>query len=228
MKILVADNDWFWCEFLKEGFTNEGFSLDFAANAQETLEKAKSQQYDAILVDPLVLCANGYESLRRLRTSADRSALLMLTNKGQEREELASFENGADDYLVKPLGLHKLVARIHAIHRRLGNSAPKHGNPFVLRGGSLELHILNKEVKKKGKPVEVTKTEFILLECLMRRPGQVFSRPVLCQHLVSGNDIPASTNAIDAHMKNIRAKVDSHSSPSVIRTVRGVGYAFAY
>lgn len=224
MKVLIADNDPSWSRFLAEGLRSEGISADRVTNGREALEKAATVDYDVILLDVLMPGLNGYAVLRKLRARGSRAAVLIVTCKGRERDELEGFSSGADDYLVKPIEISRLVARIHAILRRIGVPAGKKGDPYVLQAGELELHVLNREVRKRGKLVDVTKTEFSLLECMMRRPGQVLARPVLCQHLISG-DIPATTNIIDAHMKNIRAKIDGRSSKSVIRTVRGVGYA---
>ena len=224
MKILIADDDQYWSRFLAEGLRNEGIAVDRVSNGRDALEKTKAVVYDAILLDVLMPGLDGYAVLRKLRARGSHTAVLMVTIKGRERDELEGFRSGADDYLVKPVQISRLVARIHAILRRIGNGTQNKGDPFVLRVGPLELHLLNREVRKEGKPVDVTKTEFALLECMMRRARQVLSRPVLCQHLISG-DIPATTNIIDAHVKNIRAKIDGDSGKSIIRTVRGVGYA---
>jgi two-component system response regulator MprA len=202
MKILVADDDQSWSRFLAEGLRSEGMSVKCVSNGREFLGTTAATDYDVILLDVVIAGQSGYAVLRKLRARGNRAAVLIVTAKGRERDELEGFESGADDYLVKPVRLPRLLARMHAVLRRMRPSPEKNADPHVIQTGQLELHPLKREVKKAGRLIPMTKTEFSLLECLIRRPRHVLSRSVLCQHLISG-DIPATLNVIDVHVRNI-------------------------
>ena len=224
MKILIADVDQFWSGILKDGFFNEGFSVDLSSNGNEALEMAKRVDYDVILMDVLLPGLDGFTVIREIRAGGSEAAIIMVSREGRDLDELEGFKCGIDDYMVKPIALPKLIARIHAIQRRKGKSADKGVDPFLLRAGPLELHVLKREVKVGGKRVHMTRTEFDLLERFMRQPGRVLCRSVLVRELISG-DISASSNSIETHVKNVRIKIDGGSKKSLIRTIRGVGYA---
>jgi len=224
MKILLADADERFSQNLQQGLSSSGFRVDLTMSGTEALKRATGGAYDAILLEVNLPGLDGYEVLRRLRAAGSRAAILIVTTKGQERDKLQGLNYGADDYLVKPVLLSELVARIRAILRRIEDRGGKRADPFHLRAGPLALHILKHEAKRDGKRLPLTKTEFALLECLMRRPGQVLSRPTLAKLLISG-DIEATTNVLEVHVKNLRDKIDGQSDQSLIRTIRGFGYA---
>ncbi len=224
MRLLLVEDDKDLCAFAREGLVREGFAVDVARNGQEAVDLAVERQYDVILMDVMMPEMDGFTALKTLRTRGFQGGVLLATCKGQERDKLQGLNNGADDYIVKPYLLTELVARIRAVLRRTSGSSAKTDQGSVLKAGPLELDLLKREVKKNGKNIALTKREFELLEYLMRRPGQVISQAVLAQHLTS-MDYEAQTNTIEVHIKNLRAKIDSKSGDSLIRTARGFGYS---
>lgn len=222
MKLLLVEDDKDLSEFAREGLVREGFAVDVARNGKEALERAGENAYEVILLDVMMPHVDGYTVLRKLRAQGNPSAILLVTCKGQERDKLQGLNSGADDYIVKPFLLSELVARIRAILRR--TAAQKGTQGSILRARDLHMDLLKREVKRAGKPLVLTKMEFDLLEYFMRRPGQVLSHLVIVQHL-SNTDVNVSPNAVEVHVKNLRAKIDPKSGKSFIRTVRGCGYA---
>jgi len=162
--------------------------------------------------------------LQKLRARGKNVPVLVITSMGQEREKLKGFNMGADDYIVKPILLTEVVARIRAILKRVEPPGGKLQDPTVLRAGDLHMDLLAREVRRGTKTLRLTKVEFDLLEQFMRRPGQVISQNILEQSLLGGEGM-ANTNALAVHVLNLRAKLDRSSSKTSIRTVRGCGYA---
>jgi len=223
MRILLAEDDRDLSYFIQEGLIQAGFAVELAHNGKEAYELAIQYKYDLILLDIMMPEMNGHEVLQRLRRQGNKAAIIMLTCKGHENDKLLGFNGGADDYLVKPFLLSELVARIRAIIRRTITSTQS-DRSSLLKCGDLQMDLLKREVRRRGKMIKLTKKEFDLLECLMRQAGQVISQAILAQHL-SQIDFGTQTNAIEVHVKNLRSKIDPHFSRSLIRTVRGCGYA---
>jgi len=224
MKLLLVEDDKDLSEFVEEGMAREGFSVDLARNGQDAIDLSSRTFYEVILLDVMMPGLDGYSVLKRLRAKGHHGAILLVTCKGQERDKLEGLNSGADDYIVKPFLLTELVARVRAVLRRTAKSAPVESTGSALKAGDLHMDLLKREVKRTGKLINLTKREFDLLECFMRRPGQVLSQTVLSQH-ISGVDFNSATNIVEVHIKNLRAKLDRKSTPSLIRTVRGCGYA---
>jgi DNA-binding response OmpR family regulator len=225
MRLLLVEDDKDLSEFAREGLSREGFAVDVAMDGQEAVDIVSERQYDVILLDVEMPKLNGFAVLKTLRSRGYRGAVLLATCKGQEKDKLQGLNNGADDYIVKPFLLTELVARIRAVLRRTGgDSSTKVIQGSILKSGPLEMNLIKHEVHKAGKPIILTKKEFELLEYFMRRPGQVLSQGVLSQHLIH-TDFDSHTNTIEVHIKNLRAKIDSKTGPSLIRTVRGCGYS---
>ncbi len=223
MRVLVVEDDRELCEVMQEGLAREGFQVDRASSGQEALERATGSAYDVILLDVMIPRPDGYAVLAQLRKQGNRSAILMVTSRGEEKDKLKGLSGGADDYLVKPFLLTELVARIRAISRRIScrSGAPAGER---LRAGDIEMDLLRREVRRAGQALSLTRTEFNLLELFLRNPGQVLSPSVLAQRLSLG--AAASPNALEVHIKNLRGKIDRPPSPSLIRNVRGSGYVF--
>jgi len=224
MRLLVVDDDKDLSEFVREGLTREGFAVDLVGDGQEAVDLVAERDFDVIVLDVMMPKIDGFSVLKTIRLRGYRGAVILATCKGQEKDKLEGLNSGADDYIVKPFLLTELVARIRAILRRTGGTGAKVIKGSVLKAGSLEMDLLKHEVKKSGKLVNLTKKEFELLEYLMRRPGQVLSQEVLSQHL-SNTNFESGTNTVEVHIKNLRSKIDSKSGNSLIRTVRGCGYA---
>jgi two-component system, OmpR family, copper resistance phosphate regulon response regulator CusR len=222
MRVLLVEDDKDLREFISEGLGREGFTVDVATNGLEAVDQFQERAYDAVIMDVMMPQMDGISALRRLRMLGYEGAVILLTSRGQEIDKLDGFNSGADDYIVKPFLLSELVVRIRAILRR-GKNTAKTGS--VLKVGDIELNLTKREVRRGSKLITLTKREFDLLECLMRRPGHVLSQTILTQQVCQA-DFSTNTNTIEVHIKNLRAKLDKKSGPSVIRTVRGCGYAF--
>jgi DNA-binding response OmpR family regulator len=224
MKLLLVEDDKDLSEFVQEGLAREGFAVDLAHNGQDAVDLANQTHYDVILLDVMMPGLDGYQVLKKLRHRGHQGAILLVTCKGQERDKLEGLNNGADDYIVKPFQLTELVARVRAVLRRTSKSPQSKTQGSQIKVGELSMDLLKREVKRGGKVIVLTKKEFDLLECLMRRPGQVLSQTVLNQHL-SNSDFNVTTNTVEVHVKNLRSKIDGKSAKSLIRTIRGCGYA---
>ena len=224
VRLLLVEDDRDLREFIQEGLAREGFTLTVSPHGKDALEKAREQEFDAILMDVMMPHLDGLSLLKTLRSEGCTSAILLVTCKGQERDKLAGLNSGADDYIVKPFLMSELIARVRAVLRRTAGEREHAARGSVLQTGPLELDLLKRKVRKNGREISLTKKEFDLLECFMRRAGQVLSQTTLSQH-ISNSDIDSHTNVIEVHIKNLRAKLDSKGGPSLIRTVRGCGYA---
>jgi two-component system OmpR family response regulator/two-component system copper resistance phosphate regulon response regulator CusR len=163
----------------------------------------------------------GIEILREARREGVRTPVIVLTALGTVPNKLEAFEAGADDYLVKPFSMDELMARVEAVHRRAS-----HRPAMELSVGPLHLSLANKRVSVDDRSVDLTPTEFSMLELLMRYQGQVVTRKMLCEH-VWGFDWDGPTNVIEVHINRLRGKIDRGRAESLVRTIRGRGYALA-
>lgn len=218
MDVLLAEDDAVLGKSLKQGLAESGHECRWARNGRQALELAGGQQFDAIILDLMMPEMNGLDVLTRLRGQGVQTPILVLTALGSVEDRVTGLESGADDYLVKPFALPELLARLHALQRR------SHSRPSPsLRVGPLSLDLATRRVARDDKEVELTPTEFSLLEFLMRFAGQVVTRRMLCEHLWEA-DWEGVTNVIDVHINRLRAKVDKGFPSSLIQTVRGRGY----
>jgi two-component system OmpR family response regulator/two-component system copper resistance phosphate regulon response regulator CusR len=176
---------------------------------------------DLVILDLMLPGEDGLAVLRRARAHGVRTPVIVLTAKGLVAEKVQAFEAGADDYLVKPFDMDELLARIEAVHRRAGDKP----SPTMTAGG-LHLSLANRKASLDGRGIDLTPTEFNILELLVRFQGQVVTRKMLCEH-VWGFDWDGPTNVIEVHINRLRGKIDQGRDGSLIRTVRGRGYALA-
>jgi two-component system OmpR family response regulator/two-component system copper resistance phosphate regulon response regulator CusR len=176
---------------------------------------------DLVILDLMLPGEDGLAVLRRARAHGVRTPVIVLTAKGLVAEKVQAFEAGADDYLVKPFDMDELLARIEALHRRAGDKP----SPTMTAGG-LHLSLANRKASLDGRGIDLTPTEFNILELLVRFQGQVVTRKMLCEH-VWGFDWDGPTNVIEVHINRLRGKIDRGRDGSLIRTVRGRGYALA-
>jgi two-component system OmpR family response regulator/two-component system copper resistance phosphate regulon response regulator CusR len=176
---------------------------------------------DLVILDLMLPGEDGLSVLKAARAGGVRTPVIVLTARGLVGEKLQAFEAGADDYLVKPFAMDELLARIKAVHRRAGDKPA-----MTLAAGRLHLSLANRRATLDDRPVDLTPTEFNILELLMRFQGQVVTRKMLCEH-VWGFDWDGPTNVIEVHINRLRGKLDRSRSTSFIRTVRGRGYALA-
>ena len=220
MKILVVDDERAVRESLRRALELEGYEIELAADGNEALYRLESElQPDAVVLDVLMPGADGLEVCRRLRSSGNRVPVLMLTARTEVEDRVAGLDAGADDYVVKPFALEELLARLRALLRRSGD-----GDGEVLRFADLELDPATREVRRNGRTIELTRTEFSLLELFMRNPRQVLTRSIIFER-VWGYDFGFSSNSLDVYIVYLRRKTEAGGEPRLIQTVRGVGYA---
>lgn len=176
---------------------------------------------DVVILDLMLPGTDGLAVLKAARQEGIRTPVIVLTARSHVSEKLQAFEAGADDYMVKPFAMDELLARIEAVHRRAGDRPA-----LTLVSGDLELSLANRRANLAGRPIDLTPTEFNILELLMRFHGQVVTRKMLCEH-VWGFDWDGPTNVIEVHINRLRGKIDKGRGVSMIQTVRGRGYALA-
>jgi two-component system response regulator MprA len=221
MKILVVDDEPAVRESLRRALELEGYGVDLAADGVEALERfgANGSEPDAVVLDILMPRMDGLETCRRLRREGHRVPVLMLTAREEIENRVAGLDAGADDYVVKPFALEELLARIRALLRRTPG-----GSGEVLRFADLELDPGTREVRRGGDAIELTRTEFALLELFMLNPRQVLTRSLIFER-VWGYDFGATSNSLDVYIGYLRRKTEAGGKPRLIQTVRGVGYA---
>ena len=229
-KILLVDDDEGLVELLAQVMELEGFTIDIANNGQEALEKLDSS-HDLILLDVMMPVLNGIETLKRIRQKFE-TPVLMLTARGDEIDRVIGLELGADDYLPKPFNDRELVARMKAILRRSHNktdaeaveqSVPSDEHkPLEFQG--ITLYPGRQQAVYHGKDLDLTGTEFLLLQMLIRNPGQILSRDLLSMEVL-GKRLSPFDRAIDMHMSNLRKKLPMREDSSPwFKTLRGRGY----
>ena len=217
MRILIVDDDPEIISFVRTGLVYEGYTVDTAANGAEALACAREQAPDLVVLDVMMPGLSGLDVAGRLR-QAGNVPILMLTAKGTTADKVAGFENGADDYLVKPFDFEELLARIKALLRR---NQPPDGE--VLRYSDLELNTSTREVTRAGRDISLTPQEFDLLALFMRNPRQVLKRDLIYER-VWGYDFEGESNVIEVYVRYLRNKLEAGGGPRLIHTIRGVGY----
>jgi len=221
MKILVVDDERAVRESLRRALELEGYEIELAADGSEALYRLEgSKEPDAMILDVLMPGVDGLEVCRRLRGSGSKLPVLMLTARTQVEDRVAGLDAGADDYVTKPFALEELLARVRALLRRTGDE----DDGEVLRFADLELDPGTREVRRGDRPMELTRTEFSLLELFLRNPRQVLTRSVIFER-VWGYDFGFGSNSLDVYIGYLRRKTEADGEPRLIHTVRGVGYA---
>jgi two-component system, OmpR family, response regulator MprA len=220
VKILVVDDERAVRESLRRALELEGYEIELAADGREALERLEAEsQPDVLVLDVLMPGVDGLEVCRRLRRAGSRLPVLMLTARDAVENRVAGLDAGADDYVTKPFALEELLARIRALLRRTTD-----GTNEVLRFADLELDPRTREVRRGGELVELTRTEFSLLELFLRNPRQVLTRSIIFER-VWGYDFGYGSNSLDVYIGYLRRKTEAGGRPRLIHTVRGVGYA---
>ena len=222
MRILVVDDERAVRDSLRRALTLEGYDVELAADGEEALTRLRSGEShpDAIVVDVLMPRLNGLDLCRNLRASGDKVPVLMLTARDQVDDRVAGLDAGADDYLVKPFALEELHARLRALLRRSSSGTPG----AVLSFADLELDPSTHEIRRDGEEIELTRTEFSLLELFLRHPRQVLTRSIIFER-VWGYDFGYASNSLDVYIGYLRRKTETGGRSRLIQTIRGVGYA---
>jgi two-component system, OmpR family, response regulator MprA len=220
MRILVVDDEQALREALERALRVEHYEVETLENGALALERMKSggNEIDAIVLDVLMPDIDGLEVCRRLRVSGDKTPVLMLTARIEVEDRVAGLDAGADDYVTKPFDLEELLARLRALLRRAGSPTDQ-----VLRFADLVLDPVAHEVHRGDRLIEVTRTEFLLLELFLLNPRQVLSRSIIFER-VWGYDFGPSSNSLEVYIGYLRRKTESEGEPRLIHTVRGVGY----
>jgi len=219
MRILVVDDEPAVREAIERALRLEGYEVAVAADGREALERIEWRPPDALVLDLLMPRVDGLELCRRLRHSGDRTPVLMLTARDAVADRVTGLDAGADDYLIKPFALDELLARLRALLRRSEPGARRE----VLRFADLELDPASFEVRRGERPIELTRTEFLLLELFLRHPRQVLTRSIIFEN-VWGYDFGPRSNSLEVYMGYLRRKTEAGGEPRLLHTVRGVGY----
>ena len=216
--ILVIEDEATLAKALTRGLTDAGHHCELSRNGVKGLELFRTQKFDAAVLDLMLPDMHGLDLLRQARQEGIQTPVLVLTALGSVDDRVTGLEAGADDYLVKPFAFPELLARIDAICRRSG------GRPaMVLEAGPISLHLGSRTVTRSGQQIELSPTEFSILELLMRHQGHVVTRKMLSEHIWH-NDWDGVTNVIEVHINRLRSKIDRGFDQTLIQTVRGRGY----
>jgi two-component system, OmpR family, response regulator MprA len=219
--VLVVDDERAVRDSLRRALELEGYRVELAEDGEQALRRLEvDPQPDAVILDVLMPGADGLEVCRRLRSAGNEIPVLMLTARSEVDSRVAGLDAGADDYLSKPFALAELLARLRALLRRLGSD----DSTDVLRFADLELDTGTREVRRGGDLIDLTRTEFALLELFLRNPRQVLTRSVIFER-VWGYDFGPTSNSLDVYVGYLRRKTETGDRSRLIHTVRGVGYA---
>jgi two-component system response regulator MprA len=223
VKLLVVDDERAVRESLRRALELEGYEIELAADGSEALSALQEEepQPDAVILDVLMPGVDGLEVCRRLRAAGNRVPVLMLTARDEVENRVAGLDAGADDYVTKPFALEELLARVRALLRRTMNGD---GSGEVLSFADLEVDLGTRDVRRGGRHIELTRTEFALLELFLRNPRQVLTRSIIFER-VWGYDFGFASNSLDVYIGYLRRKTEAGGEPRLIHTVRGVGYA---
>lgn len=217
--MLLVDDDASVRRALERALVLHGFEVEAAASGADALRMLAIRAPDVMVLDVSMPEVDGMEVCRRLRAAGDMTPVLMLTARDSVGDRVAGLDAGADDYLLKPFALDELLARLRALLRRAG---PAEAN-VVLRYADLQLDPGTRVVKRGDREMELTRTEFSLLELFMRHPGQVLTREVISAD-VWGYDFGPASNSLDVYVGYLRRKTEAGGEPRLVQTVRGVGY----
>ena len=219
-RVLVVDDEPAVREALRRALALEGYDVELAENGAEALRKVGPTDPDVVVLDVLMPEVDGLAACRRLRAEGNDVPVLMLTARAGIGDRVDGLDAGADDYLVKPFALEELLARIRALLRRGGHDRGEQPLHFA----DVELDPATREVRRGDRQVELTRTEFNLLELFLRNPRQVLTRSLIFER-VWGYDFGPTSNALDVYIGYLRRKTEAGGEPRLIQTVRGVGYA---
>jgi two-component system OmpR family response regulator len=218
MNVLVVEDEVKMAALLQRGLSEEGLTVDVAANGEDALGMARSSTYDAIVLDVILPGIDGFETCRQLRLEGIWSPVLMLTARGALEDRISGLDGGADDYLTKPFSFAELLARLRALARR-GQSE----RPAVIEVGDLRLDPATHQVWRGDTEIELSAKEFVLFETFMRRPGYVLTRSQLLDQAWE-YDFEHRSNVIEVYVRYLRRKIDLPFGVKSIETVRGAGY----
>ena len=219
MNVLVVDDEPAVRGSLRRALGLEGYEISTADDGQDALETLAEYDFEAVILDIAMPGIDGIEVCRRVRRSGDRTPILMLTARDAVDDRVAGLDAGADDYLSKPFALRELVARLRALMRRTETAEEP-----VLEFADLTLNRQTRDVRRGDRAIELTRTEFSLLELLLSHPRLVLSRSQIFEH-VWGYDFGPTSNSLGVYIGYLRRKLEANGEPRLIQTIRGVGYS---
>ena len=224
-KVLVVDDEKLIVKGIRFSLEQDDFEVDVAHDGEEALEKAKANAYDIILLDVMLPKFSGFEVCQQIREFSD-VPILMLTAKGDDMDKILGLDYGADDYITKPFNILEVKARMKAIMRRSTPKSSKEKDLDIIENGDVRLEKSGKRCYILGKEMNLTSTEFELMELLASNPNKVYSREKLLT-LVWGEDYPGDERTVDVHIRRLREKIEANpSEPKYVHTKWGVGYYF--
>ncbi len=218
MHILIAEDEAKTSAYLVKGLTENGYTVDMAADGRGALRLAQEHVYDALVLDVMLPLLDGWSVVQALRAAGNRIPVLFLTARDRVEDRVRGLELGGDDYLVKPFAFSELLARLRSLLRR--------GSQFqseMLRVADLAIDPVRHQVERAGQTLHLTPKEFALLALLVRNPGRVLARVEIAES-VWGVDFDTQTNVVDVVIRRLRAKVDAPFDCPLIHTMRGMGY----
>jgi len=220
MRLLLVEDDPKIASFILKGMKAEGYAVDHASDGQEGLHMAVTEPYDAAIIDVMLPKLDGLSVIERMRKEKVNTPVIILSAKGSVDDRVKGLQVGSDDYLPKPFAFSELLARVQALIRRAGGLS----EPTRLTYGDLTMNLLNREVTRGGRKIDLQRLEFSLLEYLMRNAGRVVSKTMIMEHVWDYNFDP-QTNVVESRICRLRDKIDRGFDKKLIHTVRGVGYA---
>ena len=221
-QVLIVDDDPELRRFLAGELEAEGYAISEAANGQAALVQVRTTPWDLVILDWTLPDFSGVEVCRRMRSSGITAPVLILTARDDVRERVEALDAGADDYLTKPFSIEELLARVRARLRRSGLNSPTASGETLSLGG-LVVNTGSREVNRNGTPINLTVREYDLLLCLLREPNQVHEREVILRTVWGENHV-GDDNLLDVYIRYLRKKVEQAGQPTLIQTVRGVGF----
>ncbi|MFE0458665.1 response regulator transcription factor [Kitasatospora sp. NPDC058965] len=230
-RLLVVDDEPALRDALESSLAFEGYEVITATDGFEALDAVEREKPDLVLLDIMMPRMDGLTAVRRMRSRGDTAPVLMLTARDAVGDRVTGLDVGADDYLAKPFELDELLARVRALLRRnalaaeaAARAAVVEDESEVLAFADLRMNTATREVTRDNRPVELTRTEFMLLEMFLAHPRQVLTREQILK-AVWGFDFEPSSNSLDVYVMYLRRKTEQGGMPRLIQTVRGVGYA---
>ena len=217
-RILIVEDEQKTGRYLQQGLVEEGYQADLFNNGRDGLGAASKGQYDLIILDVMLPFLDGWQIISALRESGHEEPVLFLTAKDNVRDKVKGLELGADDYLIKPFDFTELVARVRTLLRRARSQA---ATDCTI--ADLTVDMVRRTVIRSGKKIHLTGKEYVLLELLLQRTGEVLPRSLISS-LVWNMNFDSDTNVIDVAVRRLRSKIDDDFEPKLIHTVRGAGY----
>jgi two-component system response regulator MprA len=222
-RILVVDDDPSVRDSLRRSLEFNGYAVTVAGDGAEALAAIGQGSPDALVIDVMMPRLDGLETTRALRTAGNDLPILVLTARDSVGDRVEGLDAGADDYLTKPFALEELLARLRALLRRVQPPTADDTDAETLAFADLSLNPVTREVRRADRPIDLTRTEFTLLEMFLRRPRRVLDRSFILEE-VWGYDFPTTANSLEVYVGYLRRKTEAEGEPRLIHTVRGVGY----